>query len=134
MTSLSIQDSSRRIRSPRRIYGRPVGLLVRGAYFTCQGMLIGEGGILVDLDVALRIGDRVVLSLLLPTGHSACLRGEIVNFHPRGQAGSARYGVRFVDIELRDRRLIRNYVSAKTREEAASEGDSEHLPEMLLKS
>lgn len=108
------------VRSPRRQYDRPIGLLYRGAYFVCRGLQISESGMLVGVDLALEKGDLVVLAVILPSGHSVVTRGEIL-YARKLDSGEPAYGLRFVGIAVEDRRIVRNYVSAKTREEAERE-------------
>lgn len=107
-------------RAPRRYYDRPVGLLYRGAYFVCRGLQISEGGMLVGIDLALTRGDQIVVAIILPSGRGVVARGSIL-YSRKHESGLPAYGLQFVGLDVADRRTVRDYVSAKTREEADRE-------------
>ena len=117
-------------RSPRRIYRRPVGVLVAGRYQVLEGRNLSEGGVLIalppkkkipkpDAFVAedLAVGSSVAISLILPAGSSIVLRGEII--YGKVEEGSGYvFGIKFDTVALHHRREIRNYVSSKQAGEA----------------
>jgi hypothetical protein len=122
MSDASIAPESR-TRAPRRAYGRPMGLLFKGAYFVCLGVQVSETGMLVAIDLAMTKGECALLTLILPGGGSVVTRGEVVNFRSKGDSGLPEFGFKFTEIKISDRRQIRNYVSAKTRLEAEAESE-----------
>ncbi len=112
-------------RTPRRLYRRPVGVLVNGHYEVLEGRGLSEDGALLALGDArhlgkppkfstidLRVGARVAISLILPSGVTLVLRGEVA--HHEGNAGSGHLiEIRFDVVPLHQRREIRKYVSSK---------------------
>lgn len=109
------------VRSPRRVFDRPVGLLFKGCYFVCRGLQVSEGGMLIGIDLALSAGDLVLLSLLLPSSGGTVVRAEILYRHALSQSGLPEFGLKFLNITVLARRSVRNYVSAKTLDEAELE-------------
>lgn len=110
-------------RTPRRVYMRSIGVLWNGQYMVTQGLQISEGGMLFRTNVSLPIKSQVVISLVLPGGGDVIVtRGEIIYERP-GPAEGRQYGVRFKNLALNLRRLIRNYVTAKTQAEAEAEAE-----------
>lgn len=121
--------------SPRRAFRRPVGILFRGRYEVIQGLQISEGGMLIESDFGMTAKDRLVVSIILPGGDSVIARAQVVYLMNRdGKRTSQAFGLQFVDLELPKRRLIRNYVAAKTEMEAEIEAEfkpAEKLPRVL---
>lgn len=66
--------------------------------------------------------DRLVVTIVLPDGRGLVVSGEVIYEIP-GIGRSANYGVKFLNLALAHRRMIRNYVSAKTQEEAEIENE-----------
>lgn len=109
-------------RTPRRVYMRAIGVLWNGQYTVTQGLQISEGGILFRSEFSLPVKSQIVISLVLPGGDVIVTRGEVI--YERPDSGSARQiGVRFKSLALNLRRLIRNYVTAKTQAEAEAEAE-----------
>lgn len=108
-------------RTPRRVYSRPIGVLNRGVYQVARGHQLSEGGMLISTTESLKVHERVVVTLVMPGGDNVVARGEIIYMNP-GEGGRPHYGVKFTELPLPTRRLIRNYVAAKTQAEAESEG------------
>jgi hypothetical protein len=102
-------------RSPRRVFKRPVGVLLHGEYRVCQAHQLGEGGALVTIEGDIPRGTKVVISIFVPGGGFALIQAEVL------YKVGAGYGVRFAQLPLAQKRFIRNYVSAKTQEEAEDE-------------
>lgn len=107
-------------RTPRRVFERPVGVLWRGEYGILRALELSEGGILFATNSKIPIHSLVAVTVLLPDGHSVVAKGEIIYEQP-GEKMMYRYGVKFDSLPLHRRRLIRNYVAAKTQEEAERE-------------
>jgi len=68
--------------------------------------------------------DHVVITAILHGGESLVVTAEVLYEAPNSSVqGMRSYGIRFLDLPLNQRRMIRNYVSAKTLEEAELEVD-----------
>jgi hypothetical protein len=107
-----------------------VGVLVSGRYEVLEGRGLSEDGVLLALGDArhlghpsrfsksdLEVGMRVAISLILPSGVTLVLRGEVVQHE--GDAGSGHLiEIRFDAVPLHHRREIRKYVSSKQAGEA----------------
>jgi hypothetical protein len=104
-------------RTPRRQYHRSIGVLCQGSYQVLQAVQLSEGGMLFASTSQFTEKDQVVISLIIPGGGAVVARGEIIY----NIAKDKSYGVKFAPLPLHLRRLIRNYVTAKTQEEAEQE-------------
>lgn len=110
-------------RTPRRVYYRSIGVLHSGTYELMQGLQISEGGMLFRSKLSIPIKGQIVVSLVLPGGSVIVTRGEVI--YERSDAGGFRqFGVRFKALPIQLRRLIRNYVTAKTQAEAEEEAET----------
>lgn len=109
-------------RTPRRVFNRAIGLLYAGKYSIQQALQLSEGGMLFVSDSRFANGERFVATVLLPGGHGILFQGEIIYSRP-GPNGSFQYGVKFNGVSINHKRMIRNYVSAKTQAEAEAEGE-----------
>jgi hypothetical protein len=83
---------------------------------------LSEGGLLFLSTSRFANGDNVVATVLLPGGDGILFQGEIIYARP-GPNGSFQYGVKFKTVAIHHKRMIRNYVSAKTQKEAEAEGE-----------
>ncbi len=111
-------------RTPRRVYTRSVGVLWNGQYAVTRGLQISEGGMLFRSSVSLPVKSQIVVSLVLPgSGDVIVTRGEVIYERP-DTPPFRQIGVRFKSLPLNLRRLIRNYVTAKTQAEAEAEAES----------
>jgi hypothetical protein len=108
-------------RAPRRIYKRPIGILCRGKYFLAQGLQVSESGMLFASEYLYDVKASIVVTLHMPDAKTVVARGEIV-YQSKTPTG-IQYGVKFRELDLQLRRIVRNYVSAKTQAEAAAERD-----------
>ncbi len=105
-------------RTPRRLFQRPLGVLVRGHYMVVAAKQLSEGGLLFEIPRTsehlddLRVGTALALSILLPVGAGLVLRGRVI-YHAEEKSDVIGVGVKFDEILLNQRRLIRNYVSSK---------------------
>ncbi len=90
-------------------------------------MQLSEGGLLFLSDSRFSNGESIVATVLLPGGVGILFQGEIIYGRP-GPNGTFQYGVKFKTVAIHHKRMIRNYVSAKTQREAEAEGahDSAH--------
>ena len=119
-------------RTPRRVFLRPVGILVRGGYRVVQALQLSEGGLLFESEELFVVNEQIVASLILPGGGVVVARSEIIYTKPSA-AGAAsdssggkkgqHFGVKFAPLALHLKRIIRNYVTAKTQAEAERELD-----------
>lgn len=107
-------------RTPRRVFERPIGVLHHGVYEVAQALQLSEGGMLFISEEKRMIGEFIVVSLVMPTTGCLVVRGEMIyeRIHPEG---GFQYGVKFTPLQLNQRRVVRNYVAAKTQEEAERE-------------
>jgi hypothetical protein len=108
-------------RTPRRVFERAVGVLYKGQYKLCRAKQISEGGILLLSDFQLKVNDHVVMTVLLPAGGHAIVRAKVLYTMPAAKGELPSFGLRFLNLPFNIRRLIRNYVAAKTQEEAESD-------------
>ena len=116
-------------RTPRRVYFRPIGVLVHGKYGVQQALQLSEGGMLFQTRQNLEVGNLIVATLILPNGGCVVSRGEIIYLKPAQGSSFHQYGVKFPSLPIQLRRLIRNYVTAKTEEEAVKELGEDTGPE-----
>lgn len=133
MSSSSSQENSARVateragrrnrRTPRRVFSRPIGVLHQGEYEVVQASQLSEGGIGFISSKQLAHDALVVISLVMPGGGVVVGRGQIVQ--SRSQGDAFNYGVKFIAMSLPLRRMIRNYVTAKTQAEAEMEAEDE---------
>jgi len=108
-------------RTPRRVFARPIGVLHHGEYAVVQASQLSEGGIGFYSAKEIAQNDLIVISLVMPGGGVVVGRGQINQGRP--QDGTIHYSVKFVAMSLLLRRLIRNYVTAKTQAEAEMEAE-----------
>ena len=117
-------------RSPRRAFRRPVGILCEGEYNVEQALQISEGGMLIEGDLDLAAQDGLVVTLILPGGGTVIALAQVAYVRKADQKNRVKaFGLQFVDLALPKKRLIRNYVAAKTEAEAETtfENESEEL-------
>ena len=108
-------------RTPRRVFHRVIGVLMDGEYSPVQALQISEGGLLFRATREFQMQCSIVLSLIIPGGRGIVVRGSVIYEVKAGQ--SADFGVKFDALPIPTKRLIRNYVSAKTQAEAELESD-----------
>jgi hypothetical protein len=108
--------------TPRRVFEHSVGVLYRGQYELCKARELSEGGVSIESSWALNSGENLLVTLFLPGGHMCALRAEVRTMEKKD--GQVRYNCQFKEVSLPYRRSIRNYVSAKTQEEAENESRS----------
>lgn len=106
-------------RTPRRVFNRPIGILCQGAFSIVQATQLSEGGLGFLSEDAFPANSKIVISLLLPDGEVVVTRGEILPPHQDAEPGHC--AAKFLGMSLQLRRLIRNYVTAKTAAEAEIE-------------
>ncbi len=106
-------------RSPRRVFRRPVGILVHGDYQVCKALQLGEGGMMAIIDADIASGTSVVATVFIPGGGYALVQAVVLYRVDSGE-GKA-YGLKFENVPIAQKRFIRNYVSAKTQKEAEEE-------------
>lgn len=72
---------------------------------------IGEGGMTLRVDQALRVGEQIQLQLLiLPGNHFVMVKGEVLYQFER--EGKVYMGIRFINLDLNARDCIREFVHA----------------------
>lgn len=99
--------------------------MVRGHYVVLDGRSISEGGVLVALGdrddhstssrmslEELPVDARVTVSIILPSGITLVLRGNVI-YQEGDDASGHSIGIKFEAVPLHQRREIRNYVSSK---------------------
>ena len=106
-------------RSPRRVFRRPVGILVHGVYQVCKALQLGEGGMMAIIDADIAPGTTLVATIFIPGGGFALVRAQVL--YGVKTAEGMGYGMKFEGVPLAQKRFIRNYVSAKTQKEAEQE-------------
>ena len=113
-------------RVPRRVFMRPVGLMRHGTYQVVQALQLSEGGMLFQATpeqaaIGFRVGDTVVISIIIPGWRSIVTRGEIIYTRPASGSADTQFGIRFQPLAIQLRRFVRIYVTAKTQAEAEAE-------------
>jgi hypothetical protein len=109
-------------RTPRRVFNRAIGVLYGGRYSIQQALQLSEGGMLFSSDSQFENGERMVATVLLPGGHGILFQAEVIYRRP-GPNGSFQYVLKLGNVSIHQKRMIRNYVSAKTQKEAEAEYD-----------
>lgn len=66
-------------------------------------------------------GDIVVVSFMVPGRDFVVCRAS-VQYDMKDHAGKVLQGLRFINISFEYRRMLRDFISAKTEEEARQEG------------
>ena len=110
-------------RTPRRVFNRAIGILQGGQYAIQQALQLSEGGMLFMSDFVFAKDAHIVATLVLPGGDTLVVRGQILYSKPAGRS-KLQYGVRFDGVGIQHKRMIRNYVSAKTQAEAELENET----------
>lgn len=108
-------------RYPRRVLGRTVGVLSQGQYIIGKGVEIGEGGMMVSLDIEISEDHKILLSFRIPEYGFVVTSAEIKNL----KHGNSRfnYGVSFEELAYENRKRIREFIAAKTEMEASKESN-----------
>ncbi len=89
-----------------------------------QAIQISEGGLSFVVPSLLLKGERLIVTLVIPSAGTLVLRASVINERPKiGRMFS--YGIEFRSLDLHQRRMIRSYVSAKTEAEAESDQEIE---------
>lgn len=120
------REGRKQRRTPRRVFSRPIGVLHQGEYEVVLASQLSEGGIGFFSSKKMASNDLVVISLVMPSGGVVVGRGQILQSKSQEESrdGALHYGVKFIAMSLPLRRLIRNYVTAKTQAEAEKEAES----------
>lgn len=106
----------KRRRHPRRSFVRSIGILQSGTYDLGMAMEVSEGGMLIQGFRELDPSRSVVLSFLVPGKDFVMVRAKLIYKNSEGA-----YGVQFLNLRFENRRLIRDYIAAKSAEEAKQE-------------
>ena len=108
-------------RTPRRAHERVVGILFKGKYTLMRSLQISEGGMLLELSRAQRLSDVILVTLLIPKSLiHIMVSAEIIYQMDEAKdkdAQLANFGVRFIGLEASKKRLIRDYISSKSKAE-----------------
>jgi hypothetical protein len=104
-----------RRRVPRRPIQIAVGLLAKGIYYISRAHELGEGGMLIESQNPLGIGQHIVVTIRIP----GILQGAIVckvdyELAATIKGAANRYGVLFEDVEFDLKRKIRNFVASNS--------------------
>lgn len=109
-----MSDDSRR-RVPRRIYTKPIGLLYGGQYQISVSYEIGEGGMLIESQYELEIGNLILITFHIPGMLNTTCRAEIK--YKSSKTDNLVYGVEFKNLDFDVKRLIRKYVAQRSMDE-----------------
>jgi Tfp pilus assembly protein PilZ len=105
-----IQDSpetyGKKRRVPRRAIHARIGLLVHGNYTLSWAFEIGEGGMLIETENNLKVGDRVVITFRIPDVMHGVMLGSVAYVLPN------KAGIQFEKVDFDVKRKIRNYVAS----------------------
>ena len=121
----SIDDASAsgiaRRRVPRRTYKASVGVLIGGKYSVERAFQLGEGGMMIDCKGRkLKVGTHTALNFFLPDGSIVMVRGTVRAIVPAKGGDPERYGLEFLNLGFQNKRAIRTFVAAATREDGQS--------------
>ncbi len=108
-----------RRRFPRRIFDHPAGVLNRGIFTVCEGFEISEGGMLTNQMENCVQGSIVVINFFIPNRDFVTVRGEVVYIKPANpqQRGMPAMGIKFQNLQFREKRFIRDFIADKTQVE-----------------
>lgn len=110
-----------RRRVPRRTFKAPVGVLIGGKYSVERAFQLGEGGMMIDCKgQKLKAGTHTALNFFLPDGSIVMVRGVVRAIIPPKDGDPERYGLEFLNLGFQNKRAIRNFVAAATREDGQS--------------
>ena len=110
-------DPKKRRRFPRRKFERDIGVLVEGKYSVAKTIEIGEGGLMLALDSLPKDLSQIVVTFFVGKGHAGIIRSEVR--YTKGIGGQKCHcGIQFQNLEFKTKRLIRDYISSKSVEEA----------------
>ena len=92
--------------------------MILGKYEICESLVLSENGILFVLasHTAVEVGTLLLCTLIMPSGVSLILKANVV--YQKEVNGQVQVGAGFLNIDPVGRRKVRNYVAAKTIEEA----------------
>jgi hypothetical protein len=99
-----------RRRVPRRDVQLSIGLMVDGVYAVQRALQLGEGGMLVETPVELRIERQVLITFQVPSGGFVATRAVVRYFQQKGLVG---YGVEFTSLDFSVKRQIRNFIASQ---------------------
>lgn len=95
-------------------------MLLGGEYEVVKALQLSEGGMLISTSRKRALRSNIVLTLLLPGGSCVIARAMLI-YDNQSTDSDFQYGVKFLDLDIPRRRLIRSYVTAKTQQEAENE-------------
>ncbi len=108
-----------RRRYPRRFFHRRISILVGGSYFLGEGREIGEGGMLIEVSSSIKQGRYIVVNFIMPSTGFIVVKAEVRSIREAGD--QFHIGLSFVNLPYNGRKGIREYIAAKTEEEAKEE-------------
>lgn len=112
-------NGQERRRFPRRVFKRAVGILSEGVYHIAEGVEIGEGGMMFSIPSEISEEHQVLVSFRIPNHGFVVIKAGIKN--TRHSEDSFKYGVKFGDLVFQNKRRIRDYIAAKSEQEAREE-------------
>jgi hypothetical protein len=113
-----------RRKSPRRAFRRPIGALLHGEYSVTQARQLGEGGMLLQWEHSLKVGEQFVVTFILTDMTYVVVRAEVRYSAPSKHPGQPPfYGCQFINLPFEKKRAIRQYVADKSEREAVQNDD-----------
>ena len=112
-------DGLARRRFPRRLFRRAISWLHQGHYCLGRGMEIGEGGMLIEGEMQMAVGDTLIVNFMMITG--ICMVKSEVRSIRAGADGLLQYGLQFINLTYDGKKGIREFISAKTEAESKYE-------------
>jgi hypothetical protein len=130
-----MKDYLKKRKYPRRRYVKPLGLLVHGHYSMARSEEIGEGGLLLSSPQTVKVGETVILSIILPLNEIAIAKSTVRYVKKTKSDEMDTYpfqiGIQFDALPFRFKKKVRDYIAAKSEEEAMTELDGyERLTEI----
>ncbi|MCB0419361.1 MAG: PilZ domain-containing protein [Bdellovibrionales bacterium] len=114
---------SQKRRVPRRKVDQKVGVLVGGEYSVTRAFEMGEGGLKISYDGPLEIGQRIVVTFNV-IGITKAIATAIVRYHSDKAAAPVYYGLEFLNLDFKIKRLIRNFVASWSENDPQENGFS----------
>lgn len=97
-------------RSKRVVFDAPVSTMVGQLKSDCNAKDISVSGILIETEDHFELSNKIAVKFTITDGGLINASGEVVRCF-RSSKGKLRYGVKFLDLDLPDRKAIERYVA-----------------------
>lgn len=114
-------DFKKKRRVPRRKIKQRVGVLVAGEYSITEAHEMGEGGMKISYDGRLEVGQRIVVTFSVE-GVAKAIATAVIRYSSDKSQSPVYYGMEFVSLDFKVKRLIRNFVASWREKDPQKEG------------